>query len=100
MHYDASPSFNGLVELYSTILAPLYTNISNWPQIWDPFEGKHMFYGKDPDAIGYKIKAQLAEFIAILGQPRLDLFRRGSPSEEFFDDAGMCAYPSFSFPLF
>jgi len=39
----------------------LLEEISNWPQIWDLFEGKHMFYGNDPDGSGYKTRAHLAE---------------------------------------
>jgi hypothetical protein len=53
-----------------------------------------MFHGNDPDGGGYKTRAHLAEVIAMLGPPPLDLLRRGSRSKEFFDDDGKCIRPS------
>lgn len=52
------------------------------------FEGRHLFYGNDPDGKGYSTKAHLAEVIALLGPPPLDLLERGERSHEFFDKDG------------
>ncbi|KAI9930788.1 hypothetical protein MW887_011546 [Aspergillus wentii] len=56
--------------------------------IWDLFEGRHMFYGNDPDGKGYCTRAHLAETIAILGPPPLDMLERGKRSHEFFTEDG------------
>ncbi|KAF2671770.1 CMGC protein kinase [Microthyrium microscopicum] len=56
--------------------------------IWDIFEDKHLFYGNDPDGSGYKTRAHLAEVVAVLGPPPLDLLKRGARSGEFFDTDG------------
>ncbi|RDK42771.1 kinase domain protein [Aspergillus phoenicis ATCC 13157] len=56
--------------------------------IWDLFEGKHMFYGEDPDGKGYSTRAHLAEVIGLLGHPPLDLLQRGKRSHEFFTEDG------------
>lgn len=56
--------------------------------IWDLFEGRHMFYGEDPDGRGYSTRAHLAEVIALLGPPPLDLIKRGARSDEFFTKNG------------
>ncbi|KAI9686773.1 MAG: hypothetical protein M1822_002833 [Bathelium mastoideum] len=56
--------------------------------IWDLFEGKHMFYGNDPLEKRYLTRAHLAEVVAMLGLPPLDLLNRGSRSKEFFTDDG------------
>ncbi|GKZ23577.1 hypothetical protein AbraIFM66951_009850 [Aspergillus brasiliensis] len=56
--------------------------------IWDIFEGKHMFYGEDPDGKGYSTRAHLAEVIGLLGHPPLDLLQRGKRSHEFFTEDG------------
>jgi serine/threonine-protein kinase SRPK3 len=57
--------------------------------IWDLFEGRHLFYGQDPDGKGYSTRAHLAEVIALLGPPPLDLIKRGVRSNEFFTKEGM-----------
>jgi len=57
-------------------------------QIWDLFEGKHLFQGGDPDGKGYSTRAHLAEAIGMLGRPPLDLLRRGIRSSEFFTEGG------------
>ncbi|KAG8156431.1 hypothetical protein KVR01_013665 [Diaporthe batatas] len=56
--------------------------------IWDLFEGRHLFYGQDPDGKGYSTRAHLAEVIALLGPPPLDLVKRGVRSDEFFTEEG------------
>ena len=57
--------------------------------VWDLFEGKQMFHGDDPDGKGYSTRAHLAEVIAMLGPPPLDLLERGTRVSEFFDKEGM-----------
>ncbi|KAK2877251.1 hypothetical protein FQN49_001307 [Arthroderma sp. PD_2] len=56
--------------------------------VWDLFEGKHMFYGNDPDGKGYSTRAHLAEVMAMLGPPPLDMLESGKRSHEFFDENG------------
>ncbi|KAF7561781.1 hypothetical protein G7046_g2337 [Stylonectria norvegica] len=56
--------------------------------VWDLFEGRHMFYGEDPDGKGYSTRAHLAEVIGMIGPPPLDLIKRGARSHEFFTDEG------------
>lgn len=56
--------------------------------IWDLFEGRHLFYGQDPDGKGYSTRAHLAEVIALLGPPPLDLIEQGVRSDEFFTKDG------------
>ncbi|GKZ39641.1 hypothetical protein AbraIFM66950_000802 [Aspergillus brasiliensis] len=56
--------------------------------IWDLFQGKHMFYGEDPDGKGYSTRAHLAEVIGLLGHPPLDLLQQGRRSHEFFTEEG------------
>lgn len=70
--------------------APLRLLMSGENQIWDLFEGKHMFRGNDPDWKGYSTRAHLAEVIGILGPPPLDMLKRGKRSLEFFTEDGMC----------
>lgn len=47
-----------------------------------------MFYGEDPTGKGYTTRAHLAEVIALLGPPPLDLLQRGVRSKEFFSEDG------------
>ncbi|KAL1847409.1 hypothetical protein VTK73DRAFT_10348 [Phialemonium thermophilum] len=56
--------------------------------IWDLFEGKHMFYGDDPDGRGYSTRAHLAEVVALLGPPPLDMIERGLRAREFSSEDG------------
>lgn len=58
------------------------------------FEGRHLFYGNDPDGKGYSTRAHLAEVMGILGPPPLDMLKRGKRSHEFFTDDG--EYPYFA----
>ena len=39
-------------------------------------EGKHMFYGDNPDGKGYSTRAHLAEVVGMLGLPPLDSARK------------------------
>lgn len=79
--------------LYLSILllehAPLRPLINEGNQVWDLFEGKHMFYGNDPDGKRYPTRAHLAEVIGILGPRPLDMLRRGKRSHEFFTEDGI-----------
>lgn len=56
--------------------------------IWDLFEGRHLFSGQDPDGNGYSTRAHLAEVMALLGPPPLDLIKKGVRSREFFTKEG------------
>lgn len=56
--------------------------------MWDLFEGRHLFYGNDPDGNGYSTRAHLAEVMGILGPPPLDMLQRGKRSHEFFTSDG------------
>ncbi|KAL9077952.1 MAG: hypothetical protein Q9157_003134 [Trypethelium eluteriae] len=58
------------------------------PNIWDLFEGKHMFYGKDPKEMRYMTRAHLAEMVALMGPPPLELLKKGKRTAEFFDENG------------
>lgn len=57
-------------------------------QIWDLFEGKHIFYGKDPKERRYMTRAHLAEMIALMGPPPPELLKKGKRTAEFFDEDG------------
>ncbi|KAH8722359.1 kinase domain protein [Phaeosphaeriaceae sp. PMI808] len=56
--------------------------------IWDLFEGKHMFYGKDPKEKRYMTRAHISEMIAIMGPPPLEFLKRGKRTAEFFTEDG------------
>ncbi|KAG8408172.1 hypothetical protein J3459_018134 [Metarhizium acridum] len=56
--------------------------------IWDLFEGRHLFHGRDPESQSYSTRAHLAEVIGVLGPPPLDLLNRGKRSREFFTEDG------------
>jgi len=48
-----------------------------------------MFTGQDPDGKGYRIRAHLAEIIALLGPPPRDLINRGGRSHLYFNKDGI-----------
>jgi serine/threonine-protein kinase SRPK3 len=73
--------FSGPVTLVEVLLTAAN-------QVWDLFEGKHMFYGNDPDGKGYSTRTHLAEVVGMLGPPPLDLLKRGKRSLEFFTEDG------------
>jgi len=52
------------------------------------FEGKHLFYGKDPNENRYTTRAHLADMIALMGPPPPDLLKRGKRTAEFLDKDG------------
>ncbi|KAI9656334.1 MAG: hypothetical protein M1821_004997 [Bathelium mastoideum] len=63
-------------------------NVYRAPEIWDLFEGKHMFYGRDPVEKKYMTRAHLAEMIALMGPAPLGLLKKGKRTAEFFDEDG------------
>ncbi|KAL9023173.1 MAG: hypothetical protein Q9180_008351, partial [Flavoplaca navasiana] len=70
------------------IKAPWSYSIDIWNvgcMIWDLFEGKHLFYGRDPREGKYMTRAHLADMIALLGPPPVELLKAGKRSTEFFD---------------
>ncbi|CAI6333539.1 unnamed protein product [Periconia digitata] len=56
--------------------------------IWDLYEDKHLFYGIDPTEKRYLTRAHLAELVAMLGPPPMDMLERGVRSKEFFNGDG------------
>lgn len=58
--------------------------------IWDLYLGRHLFYGNYPDGSGYITRSHLAEVVALLGPPPVDLLNKGKRSSEFFTEDGMC----------
>ncbi|KAG2421801.1 hypothetical protein HFD88_005777 [Aspergillus terreus] len=60
--------------------------------VWDLFEGRHLFYGNDPDGKGYSTRAHLAEVMGALGPPPLDMLQRGKRSHEFFTEDGKYSF--------
>lgn len=64
-------------------------------KVWDIFEGGHLFTGQDPEHKTYRSRAHLAEMIALLGAPPLDLLQRGGLSHKFFADDGQCNLISY-----
>lgn len=57
--------------------------------VWDIFEGRHMFSGKDPEHQAYRSRAHLASIISLLGPPPTTLLDRGELSSKFFSDDGI-----------
>ncbi|OQD60225.1 hypothetical protein PENPOL_c026G10422 [Penicillium polonicum] len=61
--------------------------------IWDLFEHRHLFRARNPAREiddGY----HLAEMQAVLGSPPLKLLGRSERSHHFWDEKGLCGYPS------
>ncbi|KAL9013981.1 MAG: hypothetical protein Q9173_001356 [Seirophora scorigena] len=63
-------------------------NVYRAPEIWDLFEGRHMFNGRDPKSEKYMTRAHLAEIFALLGPPPPELLKAGKRTAEFFDEDG------------
>jgi hypothetical protein len=57
-------------------------------QIWDLFEGCHLFAGIDTEHQRYRSRAHLAEMVALLENPPQDLLDIGKSSSKFFTDEG------------
>jgi serine/threonine-protein kinase SRPK3 len=47
-----------------------------------------MFHSKDPEKSRYMMRTHLAEMIAMLGPPPLEILKRGKRSSEFFSEDG------------
>jgi serine/threonine-protein kinase SRPK3 len=58
-------------------------------QVWDAFQGEHLFTGQDPELQTYRARAHLAEMIALLGPPLPSLLAQANRRSKFFSDAGM-----------
>ncbi|MCJ1317097.1 hypothetical protein MMC15_002419 [Xylographa vitiligo] len=56
--------------------------------IWDMFERKHMFNGIDPENKQYSNRFHLAEMVAYLGPPPMELLRRSDEYKEYFNEHG------------
>ncbi|KAF2171905.1 hypothetical protein M409DRAFT_63446 [Zasmidium cellare ATCC 36951] len=56
--------------------------------VWDLFEGGHLFTGHDPEVHRYRSRSHLAEMIALLGSPPLELLAQGAVSDHFFAKDG------------
>ncbi|MCJ1399440.1 hypothetical protein MMC11_002642 [Xylographa trunciseda] len=57
--------------------------------IWDLFEDKHLFNGIDPEEQEYSHRGHLAEMIAYIGLPPLELLCRSKVSSNYFDEDGV-----------
>ncbi|KAL8720126.1 MAG: hypothetical protein Q9225_002971 [Loekoesia sp. 1 TL-2023] len=92
---DVEHSENAQPNVYRApevcLKAPWSYSIDIWNVgclVWDLFEGKHMFYGKDPKEKRYMTRAHLAEMIALMGPPPPELLKKGKRTAEFFDEDG------------
>ncbi|EKM75278.1 hypothetical protein AGABI1DRAFT_123298 [Agaricus bisporus var. burnettii JB137-S8] len=56
--------------------------------IWDLFEGRHLFYGTDPERGTYRSRAHLAEIISLLGPPPPGFVAQGALRSRFFSEQG------------
>ena len=86
---DVQPSIYRAPEV--CLKAPWSYSIDIWNVgclIWDLFENKHMFFGKDPKEEKYMTRAHLSEMVALMGPPPPDLLKKGKRSAEFFDEDG------------
>ncbi|KAL9004338.1 MAG: hypothetical protein Q9188_002851 [Gyalolechia gomerana] len=63
-------------------------NVYRAPEIWDLFEGKHMFNGRDPKQRRYMTRAHLADMMALMGPPPSELLKAGKRTAEFFGKDG------------
>lgn len=57
-------------------------------QIWDLFEGGHLFTGHDLEHQKYRSRAHLAEITALLGQPPKSVLKSGHSSHKFYTNEG------------
>jgi serine/threonine-protein kinase SRPK3 len=57
-------------------------------QVWDAFEGEHLFTGLDPEHNTYRGRAHLSEMIALLGPPPPSLLARAGLRSKFFSEDG------------
>lgn len=57
------------------------------PQIWDIFENKHLFDARDEEG-EHSNRFHVAEMVAYLGNPPIELLRRSERAPLVFDEAG------------
>ncbi|KAL9609834.1 MAG: hypothetical protein Q9167_005422 [Letrouitia subvulpina] len=84
---DVQPNVYRAPEM--CLKAPWSYSIDIWNVgclIWDLFEGKHLFSGRDPKERRYMTRAHLAEMVALMGTPPPELLRKGKRAAEFFDE--------------
>lgn len=55
-------------------------------QIWDLFEGGHLFTGHDPETHTYRSAAHLAEITALLGPPPADLIAQARAEDKLLSN--------------
>lgn len=53
-------------------------SISHFLQVWEAFEGEHLFTGRDPEHGTYRGRAHLSEKIALLEPPPPSLLSRAN----------------------
>ncbi|KAI8932658.1 hypothetical protein NX059_010153 [Plenodomus lindquistii] len=75
------------------------SEIDRGAQIWDLYQDKHLFYGIDPTEKRYLTRVHLAELVAMLGPPPMDMLERGARSKEFFDGQGETALLKYRLEL-
>ncbi|KAH6614661.1 kinase-like domain-containing protein [Chaetomium sp. MPI-SDFR-AT-0129] len=88
-HDDVQPDRYRCPEVILGI--PWHSQIDIWNVgclVWDLFEGGRLFSGTDPEVGTYRGRAHLAEMIALLGPPGLELINRGRLKWKFFTGAG------------
>jgi len=57
-------------------------------QVWDMFEGGHLFTGYDQEHQTYRSRAHLAEITSLLGQPPQALLQLGMSTHKFYTGTG------------
>jgi hypothetical protein len=63
-------------------------------QVWDAFEGEHLFTGRDPEHNAYRGRAHLSEMIALLGPPPPSLLACAGLRSKFFSEESEWKIPS------
>lgn len=58
-------------------------------QVWDMFEGGHLFTGRDVEHKAYRSRTHVASIIGLLGLPPRELVARGWRGREFFHKDGV-----------
>ena len=60
-------------------------------QIWDLFEGQHLFHALD-EAQDVSATHHVAEMVGYLGVPPLEYLHRSEVTQNVFDEKGQCAF--------
>ncbi|KAG6835511.1 hypothetical protein H0H93_000695 [Arthromyces matolae] len=58
------------------------------PEIWDLFEGGHLFDARDPEHDAYRTRAHLCEMITLMGPPPPEFLARSTLRSKFFTEQG------------